>query len=118
MTSRSTVRTRVVANHLGGNLAASTLRRALAAVLIDHELVLEPVRRTKKVVLSKHENEQLTKWQHANLMLTSHAVPRPWELERDVITKLRPPLNSEFNKDHPFYPTLHALRAALVARAT
>jgi hypothetical protein len=118
MTSKSTVRTRVVGNHIAGNLAASTLRRALAAVLIDHELVLDPVRRSKKVVLPTHKNDELTQWQHANLKLTSHAVERPWELERGVIKALAPPLNSQFNQEHPFYPTLRALRAALASRAT
>jgi hypothetical protein len=33
LTSRATVRPRVVGNHIGGNLAASTFRRSLAALL-------------------------------------------------------------------------------------
>jgi hypothetical protein len=111
-TSKSTLRSRVIGNHMRGNIAASTLRRTLAALLID-VLALMPVENGDKVQLPKEQNTQLGRWQHQHLRLTWHAAPTPWLLECAVIAKLRPPLNLAANEDHAFYSTLSAARRRL-----
>lgn len=113
-TSKSTLRSRVIGNHMRGNIAASTLRRTLAALLLD-VLALTPVEKGDKVKLPKEQNTQLGRWQHQHqhLRLTWHAAPKPWLLERAVIAKLRPPLNLAANQDHEFYSTLSDARRRL-----
>jgi GIY-YIG catalytic domain-containing protein len=111
-TSRSTLRSRVIGNHMRGNIAASTLRRTLAALLLE-VLKLRPVVQGDKVQLPKEQNTELGRWQHQHLRLTWHAVPKPWLLESTVIAKLRPPLNLVSNQDHAFYSTLSEARRRL-----
>ncbi len=111
-TSGSTLRSRVVGNHMRGNIAASTLRRTLAALLID-ELALKPIKTPTKVTLPKAQNSQLSTWQQEHLRLTWHAVAQPWLFEAAVIAQLRPPLNLADNETHPFYKTLSAARRKL-----
>ena len=95
-----------------GNIAASTLRRTLAALLLD-VLALTPVEKGDKVQLPKEQNMQLGRWQHQHLCLTWHVAPKPWLLEGAVIAKLRPPLNLAANQDHEFYSTLSDARRQL-----
>jgi hypothetical protein len=111
-TSKSTLRSRVIGNHMRGNIAASTLRRSLAALLLD-VLELTPVTKGDKVQLPKEQNTQLGRWQHQHLRLTWHAAPKPWLLESTVIAKLRPPLNLAANQDQEFYSTLSDARRRL-----
>lgn len=112
--SRSTLRSRVIGNHLRGNIAASTFRLTLAC-LLRAQLELTPLRTKTKVVLPFPQNQQLNAWQETNLMLTWHAVPRPWELEPAVICSIAPPLNLDDNAADPFYATLKTLRRAFRA---
>lgn len=95
-----------------GNIAASTLRRTLAALLMT-ELALTPLRRGKKVVLPPDQNTRLSSWQQTYLRLTWHDTPHPWLTEAAVISTLRPPLNLADNHSHPFHATLTAARQAL-----
>jgi len=115
-TSRQTVRSRVIGNHLNGNVGSSTFRFVLAALLLD-SLGLNPYLRGAKVVLSPDENGRLSAWQREHLLLTSYARQRPWEIEGEVIGQLAPPLNSAGNAAHPFYPVVRAARAELRRRA-
>jgi hypothetical protein len=110
--SRSTLRSRVIGNHMRGNIAASTLRRTLAALLFD-VLALTPVVKGSKVQLRKEQNTELGRWQHQHLRLTWHIAPEPWLLDSAVIAKLRPPLNLAANQDHAFYSTLSDARRRL-----
>ncbi len=111
-TSTATLRSRVVGNHLNGNIAASTLRRTLASLLVD-ELSLEPIKRGAKVTLSREHNARLSAWQQTHLRLTWHETARPWDIEDKVIAALGPPLNLDDNQKHQFYATLSAARRAL-----
>lgn len=109
---KSTLRSRVLGNHLNGNIAASTLRRTLASLLIK-ELSLEPSKKGTKVVLSKEHNARLSAWQQTHLRLTWHETAKPWDIEDKVIAALQPPLNLDDNEAHPFFETLSAARRAL-----
>jgi hypothetical protein len=114
--STATLASRVVGNHMRGNIAASTLRRTLAALLID-ELKLTPIRKGKKVILRKDQNAMLSDWQQKHLRLTWHPTPKPWLFEASAIAALAPPLNLDDNKAHPFFATLSAARRKLIQSA-
>ena len=114
--SQQTLRSRVLGNHLNGNVGSSTFRFVLAALLID-ELDLRPFLRGTKVALSPSDNGRLSEWQRAQLLLTWCARERPWQIEPEVIAQLLPPLNSSGNASHAFYPTVRAARANLRRRA-
>jgi hypothetical protein len=110
--SKSTLRSRVIGNHMRGNIAASTLRRTLAALLLD-KLALTPIVKASKVQLPKEQNAQLGEWLREHLRLTWHPAPEPWLLEHAVIKKLGPPLNLDANQNHAFYRTLSDARQKL-----
>ena len=115
-TSRQTIRSRVIGNHLNGNVGSSTFRFVLAALLLD-ALDLSPYLRGAKVALNPDDNGRLSAWQREHLLLTSSAGERPWEIETEVIAQLAPPLNSAGNAEHPFYPAVRAARAEFRRRA-
>jgi hypothetical protein len=115
-TSRQTVRSRVIGNHLNGNVGSSTFRFVLAALLID-ALELHPYLRGTKVALSARDNARLSAWQREHLLLTSCARERPWEIEGEVIAQLGPPLNAAANAAHAFYPAVRVARAEFRRRA-
>lgn len=114
--SRQTVRSRVIGNHLNGNVGSSTFRFVLAALLLD-PLELHPYLRGTKVALSAPENARLSAWQREHLLLTWCARDRPWEIESEAIALLTPPLNSAGNASHAFYPAVRAARAEFRRRA-
>lgn len=116
-TSRQTIRSRVIGNHLNGNIGSSTFRFVLAGLLLE-ALDLRPCLRGSKVALSQGDNTLLSSWQREHLLLTWHPRQNPWEIEHQVIAQLAPPLNSAGNATHPFYPTVRAARAALRHRAS
>jgi hypothetical protein len=115
-TSQQTIRSRVIGNHLNGNVGSSTFRFVLAALLVD-VLELHPHLRGTKVVLTAQDNARLSAWQRQHLSLTACAKERPWEIETEVISKLTPPLNSAGNAAHAFYPAVRAARADFRSRA-
>jgi hypothetical protein len=110
--SYRTVRSRVLTNHLSGNLGSSTFRLTLASLLLE-KLELHPIAATTKVALTKIENDRLSSWQQANLALTWCVVPEPWALEAEVIRIMQPPLNLAINPDNPFGKVVREKRAAL-----
>ncbi len=112
ISSRQDLRGRVLANHIGGNIASSTFRYALAA-LLRVELNLQPYKTTTKIALSRDDNERLRDWQRAHLALTWCIRQAPWEVEHDVIRLMGSPLNSAGNSSHPFYATIAQRRAEL-----
>ena len=114
--SRQTIRSRVLGNHLNGNVGSSTFRFVLAALLVD-ALTLRPVMRGTKVALDAQDNARLSQWQGEHLLLTWCPRERPWEIERDVIACLEPPLNSTANAAHLFYSRVRAARAEFRRRA-
>jgi hypothetical protein len=108
-TSKQTLRSRVLKNHLGGNTGSSTFRFSLASLLLDAEQFAPTVTATK-YTLTRDDNRRLSAWQRAHLFLTWCEQPRPWEVEADVIAAMQPPLNLAENHAHPFYDTLHEAR--------
>jgi hypothetical protein len=115
-TSRQTVRSRVIGNHLNGNVGSSTFRFVLAALLID-ALELHPCLRGTKVALNAHDNARLSAWQREHLFVMWCARERPREIENEVIAHLAPPLNSAANAVHAFYPAVRSARAEFRRRA-
>jgi hypothetical protein len=114
--SRQTIRSRVIGNHLKGNVGSSTFRFTLAALLTD-ALALDPFMRGSKVTLDAADNARLSVWQREHLLLTWCATPRPWEIEREVIAELGPPLNSADNAAHAFHAHVRGARAQFRRRA-
>jgi hypothetical protein len=108
------IRSRVINQHVKGNTSSSTFRFVLASLLLD-ELGLRPRATIKKVVLDPNDNTRLRQWQVDHTSLTWCERPRPWEIEDAVIALMQPPLNSAGNRNHPFYPRVHAARAAFRA---
>ena len=99
--SKSTLRSRVVGNHIRGTTGQSTLRRSLAALLSEREGWRSTW--TTRPVLIPGDEQRLSEYMGANLQLTWAAHPRPWTVEAAVIEQLRPPLNQADNRAHPLY---------------
>ena len=110
--SSQSIRSRVIGNHLSGNLGSSTFRLTLAALLRE-TLGFQPERRGTKVVLPPDQNAALSAWQTTNLRVSWCVVTEPWLLEPGVIEVMKPPLNLAANGDHPFRVTLSEARRAL-----
>jgi len=109
--SSETLRSRLVGKHLEGNTGSSTLRLTLASHLVD-ALNLRPRATAKKVVLDAADNRCLSEWMFANLRVRWTAHPTPWDVEAEAIGAMRPPLNIDHNRDHPYCLTNRALRDA------
>lgn len=111
--SSSTLRRRIVRDHLGRRMATSTLRRSLA-VLLAKELDLEISRSQRgKLVMSNNDECRLTAWLAewaAVSFLANHA---PWQIE-DLLIQTGPalPLNIKGSK-HPFRHTLGEMRKTI-----
>jgi hypothetical protein len=110
--SRRTLRQRL-RNHCNGPIATSTLRRSLAAVLVD-VLDLHPsVEPSKKVRLPDDEEVRLSKWLAAHGRVAWIADATPWTYETKLLQSGPPlALNIRGNK-HPFGRELLALRRHL-----
>ena len=116
-TSGATVRSRVLRQHVGGNLAASTFRRSLAALLWREHGWSPYVTTRGKLRFDREDDQALRAWQLANLRLTWAAADEPWLFERQVIAALQPPLNVDLNERHPFCAAMKQARAAFRAAA-
>jgi hypothetical protein len=115
--SAARLRTRVLAQHVGGNIAASTFRFGLAALLGDRE-GWKPSRTTSgRLRLDPQDDRSLRDWQRHNLRLRWSVVERPWSFERDVVRALRPPMNREYNESHAFFTKMGEARARFRAVA-
>jgi hypothetical protein len=114
--SKATIRSRVVGQHLRGNIGASTFRLSLTALLWEQQ-AWHPCWKGDRALLPSAENKRLTKGQDDQLRITWLPGQQPWEIEGDVIAALAPPLNLAENKALPFHATLKAGRAALRAYA-
>jgi hypothetical protein len=108
--SSGLIRSRVIDQHVHGNVSSSTFRFVLASMLLDH-LRLQPRAALKKIVLDRADNERLRQWQFDHLWVTWCERERPWEVEDAVIALMQPPLNSVANRAHPFHATLGSARA-------
>jgi hypothetical protein len=101
----STLRSRVRDQHIAGNTGSSTLKLMLAALLLE-ERGYRPERRNRKTVLNPHDRLDLRHWQETELRLTWTKWPRPWKdsVEAEVIKLMKPPLNWQHNRAHPYWP--------------
>jgi hypothetical protein len=115
--SAQTIRTRILGKHLGSALGGSTLRRALAAFLWESRRWHPCVTAAGKLALPPRESAALTRWMERHLHVSWCAEAEPWSSEPALVAEMSPPLNSDHNRAHPFYPTLRAARAHLAAVA-
>ena len=113
--SGARLRSRVLSGHLGENTGASTLRRSLAALLIESEGYRTRV--TSRPVLEPDDERRLSQWMHRRLSLTWAVHPEPWSVKIEVINLLQPPLNLAHNSQHPLYETVSDARARWRASA-
>jgi hypothetical protein len=113
--SKGTIRSRVLGQHIGGNIGSSTLRKTLASLLFEI-MGWEPIMRSRPL-LTPSDTRALTRWQHKHLNLTWVAHPEPWKIEAEVIRILQPPLNLAGNKSHPFASTVSEARRRLAKAA-
>lgn len=100
-TSAATLRSRVVGNHIRGTTGQSTLRRSLAALLVEQQGWHS--RWTTRPVLVNRDELALSDWMAQTLHLTWAEHPEPWTVEADVIAELEPPLNQAENRSHPMH---------------
>ena len=99
------LRTRITQNHLrrsGGSMLRRTLARPLLAGLGLR------TRWTDRVVLVDNDELRLTVWMRQQLLLSWCQHKQPQQVEADVITRLRPPLNV----DHTSGPVRDVIRDA------
>ncbi|QZY29698.1 DUF6884 domain-containing protein [Nocardioides coralli] len=104
--SASTLRTRILGQHLGRRRSASTLRRTLGAVLDE----------TRGRILGPPE---LTDWMREHLSVVLLRLDDGdviGDLERRVVHRLDPPLNLDHVSTSPLRVRLKALRAGAAGR--
>jgi hypothetical protein len=102
-------------NHCKGPIATSTLRRSLAAILIER-LDLHPFVRSRKVKLPDDEETRLSNWiaDHGRVAWIADATP--WAYETALLTDGPPLALNIRGNSHAFVPKLLALRQQLAAR--
>ena len=107
-TSQSTLRSRVVGDHIRGTTGSSTLRRSLAALLVEQQGWKS--RWTTRPVLVNRDELALSDWMAATLHVSWAEHAEPWTVEIDVIAELEPPLNQAENRGHPMHAFVAAAR--------
>lgn len=112
--SAATLRSRILGNHLGGQISASTFRRTLGASLVE---ALE-LRLLSRKRLDQQSSAALTDWMRAHLsvgwvaMDDRSAVGR---VEEALLVRLDPPLNLQGMSVTPLRAELRRRRRALGA---
>ncbi|WP_261554732.1 MFS transporter [Frankia tisae] len=112
----TSLRQRIVRQHLAANTGSSTFRFTLASHLLA-EGGLTPFRKGGKVLLPPAQLAWLRHWQVSYLHVSWVARPDPTEVEAAVIAAMEPPLNGDDNANHPYRQRLRELRAAFRLRA-
>ncbi len=112
----TSLRQRIVRQHLAANTGSSTFRFTLAAHLLA-EGGLTPFRQGGKVLLPPAQLAWLRHWQVSHLHVSWMARRDPAEIEAAVIAAMAPPLNGDDNAGHPYRQRLRELRAAFRLRA-
>jgi hypothetical protein len=115
--SRSSVRSRLLRQHIGGNISASTFRFGLAALLWGHEGWTPSRSPSGRYRLPGDDERALSAWQRGNLRLRWCTVAEPWRIEREVVRRLKPPMNREHNAGHPFFGPMGDARSRFRERA-
>ena len=117
VSSNANLRSRVIGQHLGGNLGSSTFRRSLAALLWEQQGWRPFMTPGGKVALTPEDNAALTRWQTKHLRVAWSVVVEPWAHESELIAEMSPPLNLAENHAHQFHDTMSQARARLMAAA-
>lgn len=99
------LRSRLASNHLRQS-GSSTLRRALAGLLLDEQNYR--TRWTDRVVLVDGDEARLTEWMGTNLRVSWCEYSTPRDVEGHIIRALHPPLNV----DHASGRALQVIKAA------
>ena len=99
--SKATLRSRVVGNHIRGRTGQSTLRRALASLLHEQEGWRSSF--TDRPLLVPDDEQRLNAWMQEHLAVSWAVHEQPWTVEADVIAELTPPLNQSANSSHALY---------------
>jgi hypothetical protein len=99
-------------NHCRGPIATSTLRRSLAALLIE-SLDLNPFVRSGKVKLPDDEEAKLSDWLATHGRVAWIADAKPWAYETALLTDGPSLALNIRGNNHEFIPTLLALRQQL-----
>src|SRR5262249_46573836 len=110
---RGTLRRRL-RQHLQGRCASSTLRRAVAALLVDDLALSVALSASGKLLLTDDSETKLSAWlsRHARVCWMEHADPST--IERALICTLSPPLNVD---GAPDAGAMRAVRRRLRERA-
>lgn len=107
--SRATLRSRVVGNHIRGTTGQSTFRRSLASLLFEQEGWRS--RFTDRPLLLPDDEVRLNDWMQEHLAVAWAVHEQPWTMETQVIADLTPPLNQAANASHPLYRQVRDARA-------
>lgn len=105
------LRQRIVQEHLK-RTRRSTLRRALAALLLEAEGFTTMLADRGQVVLVPDDELRLTEWMHRDLSLTWAEAADPRPIEGALIAELAPPLNIDGSASTPQRDRLRQARKA------
>jgi hypothetical protein len=94
----------------------STLRYGLASFLYARE-GWTPCWHNKRPLLADPDSDALSVWMATNLRVQLAHTFKPLGIEREVVQRMRPPLNRTHNQSHPFYKTVGDARKAFRAAA-
>ena len=104
------------------NTRMSTIRRSLAALLVDElhllpgaAVDLNPRNRTK-FSLGPAAEQRLTSWMKTHLRVTWILHPTPGDFEKDIVKRLTPPLNHTYATKGPYAKPLQVHREKLLGR--
>lgn len=111
--SKSTLRKRIVGNHLGAHIASSTLRRSLAWLLKPDMDFAIARNAAGKQVMPATDEATLTAWMRDHAALSFVVDPEPWLLEEELIAHgPNLPINIR-GSTHPFSIELSKMRGSL-----
>lgn len=115
--SRQNLRSRIT-THYAGNAAGSTLRLTLGCLLASTlNIELRRFGSGRRFHFGSGELA-LSRWMHANALVSWITTPEPWRTEDELIAYLDLPLNLQGNRGGGFHAQLTALRAAARRRAS
>lgn len=105
-----------IRQHYRAKLSRSTLRRSLAALLMD-QLGLKPVMEAGRLTLGGAGEDTLSQWMSDNAYVSWHVHSRPWDVEDGIFRLVNLPLNIKDNARNPFRAKLEMARTELGCRA-
>jgi hypothetical protein len=114
--SRANLKTRIK-THYSGNAEGSTLRRSLGVLLaLESNYPLRRVGSGKRTTFTHLGEQWLDQWMEENAKVYWVAHEEPWLFEEILIGSISLPLNIQGN-NHPFKPTLSAMRSKALKEA-